>query len=88
MRTGQAGRTGDGVRRGRRHWAKPGDRFLSPVCGGRLMTSANVQGVRLSDPDKRFSADEARKSNLVLEAQLLRARQQTDEAAAPVTYHC
>jgi hypothetical protein len=45
------------------------------------MTSANVQGVGEPDPDKSFAADEARKSNLLLEAQLLRARQQTDEAA-------
>lgn len=45
------------------------------------MTSANVHNSKQPDPDSTFAADEALKSNLLLEAQLLRARGETDEAA-------
>jgi hypothetical protein len=41
----------------------------------------DVPGGKRPDADPRFAAEEARKSNLLLEAQLLRAEHRTDEAA-------
>ena len=45
------------------------------------MAYANMQNSRQPDPDSNFAAHQALKSKLLLEAQLLRARGETDEAA-------
>ena len=45
------------------------------------MNAPEVPGTDGSTMDSLFAAEEARKSNLLLEAQLLRAERRTDEAA-------
>ncbi len=46
------------------------------------MNEQRVSGISRQGLDEAFEAEEARKSNLLLEAQLLRAQEQDDEAAA------
>jgi hypothetical protein len=45
------------------------------------MTQRSTQGINRQGPDQGFEAEEARKSNLILTAQLMRAQQKQDEAA-------
>jgi hypothetical protein len=46
------------------------------------MSEPTRRGISCQGLDEAFEEEEARKSNLILEAQLLQARQQPDEAAA------
>src|SRR5262249_27986393 len=49
---------------------------------GSRMSEQRKRGISCAGLDAAFEADEAQASNLILEAQLLQARQQLDEAAA------
>lgn len=53
------------------------------LCAGfSYMTQKSIQGINRQGLDQGFEAEEARKSNLILTAQLMRAQQKQDEAAA------
>jgi hypothetical protein len=46
-----------------------------------MMSGPQASGASRSQPDPAFAADEIRKSNLILQARLLSAQNQADEAA-------
>src|SRR5206468_3911347 len=67
---------------GRREFCQPSCCVVfSSVSGGKPMTSPTGRGLSRQGVDAAFVADEAQKSRLLLEAQLLRAQQQSEAAA-------
>jgi hypothetical protein len=57
------------------------DILIASVCGAERVNLPEVPGTNPPATDPLIAADEARKSNLLLEAQILRAGRRTDEAA-------
>jgi hypothetical protein len=64
-----------------RFWEKNGDLFVSSIPGTAGMSQVHPRGIVRSGLDAAFEADEARKSNLILRARLLRDQQDDEQAS-------